>query len=330
MKAIIAVITCLLAHTKILTAQNVGIGTNSPWRAKLEVHGSVGATAAIFGGDTTGISLQSNWPTVGFNQYYNSGHRYMARGFAAQQFLDPNLGYIAFDIFQPGNANALASTSRRPLSMNHFGSVFLGDGQSRIYVNRFTNAGGLPATVQINQVEGRGLSIVDPVSGSLWQWNVVVGGGPSFLELEFNGILKGIFKSETGEYLTFSDSRLKNNIRTLPSALEKLMQLTPVEYEMKNNNPRREKTIGFIAQDVQKLFPELVFVIPGKLFPGKNGEDLYALNYNGFGVLAIKAIQDQQQIINDMMQENAGLLKTIQTLSNRLEKIEQELAKDNH
>jgi hypothetical protein len=329
MKAIIVVITCLLAYTKMLKAQNVGIGTSNPTRAKLEVHGSVGATAAIFGGDTTGISLQSNWPTVGFNQYYNNGHRYMARGYAAHQFLDPNLGYIAFDIFQPGNANALASTSRRPLSLDHSGSVFLGDGQSRIYVNRFTNAGAFPATVQINQVEGRGLSIVDPVSGSRWQWNVVVGGGPSFLELEFNGILKGIFKSETGEYLTFSDSRLKNNIRTLPSALEKLMQLTPVEYEMKNNNPRREKTIGFIAQDVQKLFPELVFVIPGKLLP-RNGEDLYALNYNGFGVLAIKAIQDQQQIINDMKQEHAHLLKTIQTLSNRLEKIEQELAKDNH
>ena len=45
---------------------NVGIGTTTPTRAKLEVNGVGfgGATSAIFGGDGTGISIQRNWTTT--------------------------------------------------------------------------------------------------------------------------------------------------------------------------------------------------------------------------------------------------------------------------
>ena len=54
-----------------------------------------------------------------------------------------------------------------------------------------------------------------------------------------------------------------------------------------------EKIIGFLAQDVQVLFPELV----------KHREDEYlGLNYDDFGVIAIKAIQEQQKIIDELLE----------------------------
>ena len=54
-------------------SQNIGIGITNPTRAKLEVSGvsGSGATSAIFGTDGTGISLQRNWPTIGFNLCHN-------------------------------------------------------------------------------------------------------------------------------------------------------------------------------------------------------------------------------------------------------------------
>ncbi len=63
-------------------SQNVGIGTSTPTRAKLEVDGLVGNTAAIFGGGNgeTGISVVANIPGLYFNSYYNNGMKSLSAG----------------------------------------------------------------------------------------------------------------------------------------------------------------------------------------------------------------------------------------------------------
>ena len=81
------------------------------------------------------------------------------------------------------------------------------------------------------------------------------------------------------------------------------MKLQPRVYEMKANNPHREKTFGFIAQEVKPLFPELVFVNENGQSDGKGMGNLHALSYSGFGIIAIKAIQEQQQQISDLRKE---------------------------
>ena len=90
------------------------------------------------------------------------------------------------------------------------------------------------------------------------------------------------------------------------------MQLRPVEYEMKYNNPGHERTIGFIAQDVRKFFPELVTVVTdtARGYPGI--PDLHTINYNGFGILAIKALQEQQEQIEEMKVLNEELKRRIE------------------
>lgn len=77
----------------------------------------------------------------------------------------------------------------------------------------------------------------------------------------------------------------------------------PVDYEMAHHNPSQKKSIGFIAQDVQRLFPELVTVITDTSHGYKGLTDLHAINYDGFGVLAIKAIQEQQAILQTQDQK---------------------------
>ena len=89
--------------------------------------------------------------------------------------------------------------------------------------------------------------------------------------------------------------------------MDNILQLNPVTYEMKADNPFHARSIGFIAQEVEKVYPLLV---------KKDSLDkLMLLDYSLFGVLAIKGVQEQQQSlekISQKMQEAEMLLKRIE------------------
>lgn len=137
---------------KNLFSQNVGIGISTPIKAKFVVHGvaGAGATSAIFGGESTGISLQRNWPTIGFNQYRDivtpgSQGKYMANGFAAIQYFDPTSGAMAFDMFPAGTADAFTPVAKRGITILSSGNVGIHSGGSSVaslYVIKGTNFDG--------------------------------------------------------------------------------------------------------------------------------------------------------------------------------------------
>jgi len=97
-------------------------------------------------------------------------------------------------------------------------------------------------------------------------------------------------------YYYFSDRSVKENLRPLSSAstLDKLLQLKAYKYDIKpgtapynNENPEKNKDhLGFIAQDLQKLFPELVSQI--------EGEDLLTVDYGKVTPILVEAIKEQQ------------------------------------
>ena len=124
MKFYVCIIAILLS-VKIV-AQNVGIGIVNPTRAKFEVNGAVDATSAIFGGESIGISLQRNWPAVGFNQYYNAGDKYIGNGYAAAIALDPSAGYLLFDMFPSGTTNGSIPNSTRGMFLSSNGRLGIG------------------------------------------------------------------------------------------------------------------------------------------------------------------------------------------------------------
>src|SRR6187399_448562 len=116
---------CLQAN-----AQNVGIGTNTATRAKLEVVGVAGsgATSGLFGSNSSGISLQRNWPTIGFNQYRDnitpgSQGKFMSTGFAALQYMDPNSGTYYIDMFPSGAANTSTPGGVRAITIANNGNT---------------------------------------------------------------------------------------------------------------------------------------------------------------------------------------------------------------
>ncbi|MES2648824.1 MAG: tail fiber domain-containing protein [Bacteroidota bacterium] len=365
---LLALITC------VSYSQNVGIGTTAPTRAVLELHGSILSTSAIFGGESSGISLQSNGPAIGFNEYAGNGARYLSNGFGAIQYLDPANGYLAFAMLPTGGKDAVATTlipaivisntgnvgiRATPINATlfvtkannpdgsavfggttynthfHYGSgedtyirggktgsklflndigggkIVMGNGSSYVGINN----GASPAyPLEIRQVNGRGLLLVEPANSfNNWELRIARPSGwtESNLYLIYNGLNKGYFTWGTGIYENFSDRRLKTAISNMPDVLQKVMQLQTVSYQMKGEKTGTGKTVGFIAQDVSRLFPELVSITkdPGRGFQGI--PDLHAINYNGFIVLTIKALQEQQTFIKELRLKNKALAHRI-------------------
>jgi hypothetical protein len=99
----------------------------------------------------------------------------------------------------------------------------------------------------------------------------------------------------TGAYTAISDSRLKKNIKSMQPVLPLLMQLNPTYYQFNWQQPNEQRQIGLLAQEAYQLFPELVSYSKEK--------DLYKMNYAGFSTVTIKAIQEQQLVIQTLQQQ---------------------------
>lgn len=92
-----------------------------------------------------------------------------------------------------------------------------------------------------------------------------------------------------------SDRRSKRNIRKIESALNKLGQIEGVLYEIQVHD-RYEKSGGLIAQDVQKVQPELVTVDKND----QSGEERLRLNYNGVIGLLVEAVKELRDEIREI------------------------------
>lgn len=108
-----------------------------------------------------------------------------------------------------------------------------------------------------------------------------------------------------GAWTVDSDRNLKKNINTMPSVLNRLMQLRPVDYHYKTQKEGEEKVLGFVAQEVKPLFPEMVVT-------GEDGK--LGMTYSTTGVIAIKAIQEQQAEIEQLKKQNDELEKRLSAL----------------
>lgn len=76
---------------------NVGIGSMNPVLGGLVVDTKVGATNAVFGSNTTGVAIESNYPGIGFNTYWNgSSRKAIANGYGSYIGTDPVNGGMQF------------------------------------------------------------------------------------------------------------------------------------------------------------------------------------------------------------------------------------------
>jgi hypothetical protein len=124
------------------------------------------------------------------------------------------------------------------------------------------------------------------------RWELYVSNGNSNFELYYNNALRGSFATANGAYTQASDRRLKKDISRYEPVLDKIAQIEAFSYHYLDNDSNAPLSTGFMAQDVQKLFPEAVSEMEMK-----NGEKMLGINYQYFTVAAIKGLQEQQEMI---------------------------------
>ncbi|MEO7313528.1 MAG: tail fiber domain-containing protein [Chitinophagaceae bacterium] len=107
-----------------------------------------------------------------------------------------------------------------------------------------------------------------------------------------------------GTLLT-SDMRYKRNVTTLPHSLQQLVRLRGTAYYFNQQlypamNFSPGKQMGLIAQEVEKVFPELV----------STDQDGYkSINYIGLIPVMLESIKEQQKQIDELRKLVQSLLK---------------------
>jgi len=87
------------------------------------------------------------------------------------------------------------------------------------------------------------------------------------------------------DFNSTSDINLKENIEIIENPIEKILQLNGITFNWKSSH---QSSAGVIAQEVEKILPEIVRENNGNM----------SVNYNGLIGLLIEAIKEQQQQIN--------------------------------
>ena len=95
-----------------------------------------------------------------------------------------------------------------------------------------------------------------------------------------------------------SDERLKENIKTIENPIEKVKQIRGVEFDWKEGNEdihhNKGHDTGLIAQDVEKVVPEIV----------KDREDGYkGVRYEKLVGLLVESVKEQQKQIEELKSE---------------------------
>jgi hypothetical protein len=100
-----------------------------------------------------------------------------------------------------------------------------------------------------------------------------------------------------------SDRRLKKNIRPIKDSLNKVMKMRGVSFIWGENNgtPNYGKDIGFIAQEVAHVLPELVF-------KSKKENSHLQVKYNDVIAICLEAIKEQSMLI-DLKEERLERLE---------------------
>lgn len=145
------------------------------------------------------------------------------------------------------------------------------------------------------------------------------------------------FKPGGGPFAATSDARLKKEVHDLEGSLDKLEQLRPVTFEFLNEE-RHGVTgtqTGFIAQEVEKVFPEWIKEKDNSA-PLREGETaepkiVKSISISGFEALTVDAFRElraeKNAEITELKQANQDLEERVRALEKRLSHISDVLSR---
>ena len=193
------------------------------------------------------------------------------------------------------------------LSFEDFSSTTKGaTGTSSVAMGYSTTASDY-ASLVIGQFNSSGSSATSASSFSTSAPAFVIGNGTD--SSNKSDAFKVMFDGTTtiaGDLTINSDERLKANITSLGGTLAKLLKIDGKSYTMKKDQSEKQK-IGLLAQDIQKVFPELVLESQG----------IKSVNYQGLVPVIINALKEQDRKMKEQdrkMREQEERLERLERL----------------
>ncbi|WP_225034625.1 tail fiber domain-containing protein [Winogradskyella sp. SM1960] len=314
-------------YAERVNVNNIHIGVNDLNDGKSDGNGY-----SIFLGHGAGIDDDGgNFNTsLGYLSLYSntSGVGNVAIGPSALQSNLIGNGNIAIGrsagISNTGNDNVFIGNSAGTNPSNGDNKLYINNGQSSnplIYGEFDTNLIRINGTLDVTEeMDIGGPLTIKHISDATSSWRLETRPNGS-LSLYRNGSYRGFFSESTGNYSSISDRRTKKDITALDNGtLNKVMQLNPVSYVMKDQKDTK-RNLGLISQEVQKIFPSITNYV--------EEADLITLSYTELIPILIKALQEQQGIIDGqntqietLSADNSSLKTTLNDLILRVEKIE--------
>ena len=300
---------------------DVGIGVTSP-AEKLHVGGDIRITdnspsVQFYAGSTWSGYLFHDGSDMTLGNIFNNSILFQTNGVNTAEISNNGLdlqrgnGLMSIGHFGPSGNNPLieVTTNGSP--------EVLGIATAGLSISETGSVTATPYVLRVVESDIYGFNIYNGSSEADWEQYVTAGGA---LSLYADNSFRGSFDATTGAYTAASDRRLKKDIRPLETTLDRILQLEPARYVYRDNNPKEVSSIGFVAQEVQELFPELVLEQQGERDRG-----LLSVNYSGFGVLAIQAIKAQQRTIEELQAEVEEMQVQRTQQANRINELEARL-----
>ena len=122
--------------------------------------------------------------------------------------------------------------------------------------------------------------------------NVGIGKTNPSAKLDVEGAI-----TASGDITAFSDARVKENVETIPNALEKVTALRGVNF---NKIGEEKRSTGVIAQEVKEVLPEVIH---------ENEDGMLSVAYGNITGVLIEAIKEQQKQIEELKAQLDGLTK---------------------
>ena len=216
-----------------------------------------------------------------------------------------SLGYDAFDAADDASENVIIGSGSGGSLNQGDNNVMIGynagnnltTGNGNIFIGY--SAGGTDYTFN-NQLYIDNSSSNSPlIWGDFSSNKIVINGNSSHNSNNRTLFVNGNIGA-TSAFNNDSDRRLKKDIQTIPSALDKVLQMRGVTYQWKDGREEGDR-MGFIAQEVEPILPQVV----------DNKNDHYTMQYAPITAVLIEAVKEQQQII-EAQQNEINQLKALQ------------------
>jgi hypothetical protein len=227
---------------------NVGVGvTPSGWQSGLNAI-QFAANGVLYANGTSGSFFGTNFFTdsTGANKYLLSSQ-------FANAYAQLSGAHIWYNAPNSGVSGAGTTATFTPaMTLDASGNLLVGFASNPNTARAYFRYDTLTTQPVINSA-----SIVAAGTG----WNHFIGQSGNGSSITTNDIFirgNGNVENANGVYGTISDLRLKENISDARNYLADLLKLRVVKYSLKSEESAVATKIGFIAQEVEQVFPSLI------------------------------------------------------------------------